>query len=77
MKEIGERLGSESWPLIDLTLQEFDVRLTDDWSGGNPQAYVLKMVEKASDQTLIELAHHLGFSLDISPASYIEPTFWQ
>ena len=77
IKEIANRLAPESWSLIDLTLTQFGVHITDDWSGGNSQSYVLKMLEKTSDQTLIELAHHLGFSLDVPATSYIEPAFWR
>ena len=36
----------------------------------------MAMVEKSSDETLIDLARHLGFQLTGAP-SHIEPTFWR
>jgi hypothetical protein len=74
MKEIAHRLGSESWPSIDLTLKQFALPWSDQWSGDS-DAYIMAMVEKSPDQTLIELAQHLGFSLGIS--SHIDPAFWR
>lgn len=59
MKEIASRLGGESWPLIDLTLRQFALPTTNSWSGDERDGYVLVMVEKASDQKLLELAQHL------------------
>jgi len=35
------------------------------------------MIEKAKDQTLLELAQHLGFVLEVSESSHIEPAFWR
>jgi hypothetical protein len=76
MKEIAERLGAEPWAIIDLTLKQFALPWTDQWSGSN-EAYVIEMVEKAPDETLVELAQHLGFALEVSPSSHIEPAFWR
>jgi hypothetical protein len=77
MKEIASRLGAESWPLIDLTLRQFALPTTNSWSGDDHHGYVLVMVEKASDQTLLELAQHLGFVLEVPAPSHIEPAFWR
>jgi hypothetical protein len=74
MKEIGQRLDTEQWPLIDLTLKQFSLPSSDQWNGGS-DAYILKMIENASDEALIELAQHLGFSLEVSGTSHIEPHF--
>lgn len=76
MKEIGARLGAEHWALIDLTLKQFDLPVQEIWNGSS-ETYVLRMVEQASDSTLIELARHLGFDPEISARSTIEPTFWR
>jgi len=76
MKEITRRLSRESWSLIDLTLKQFSLPWTSDWNGEN-SAYVLAMIEKASDQTLIELSEHLGYSPELTPASHLEPAFWR
>lgn len=74
MKEIAQRLGGESYPLIDLTLDQFALPTTNSWSGER-DAYVLAMIEKAKDQVLLELAQHLGFVLEESGSSHIEPAF--
>ncbi len=75
MKEIANRLSGESWALIDLTLKQFNLPTSDSWSGEN-SAYVLRMIENAPDATVIELSQHLGFDLNVSRASKIEPEFW-
>ncbi|HEY1648358.1 MAG TPA: toll/interleukin-1 receptor domain-containing protein [Terracidiphilus sp.] len=76
MKEISQRLGSEQWSLIDLTLKQFALPWTDQWSSDS-NSYILEMIAKASDEALIELAQHLGFALETSASSHIEPAFWQ
>lgn len=76
MKEIGLRLAKESWALIDLTLKQFDLPTTDQWNSSS-ESYVLGMVARAKDQTLLELAQHLGFTLDTVTSSHIEPAFWR
>lgn len=76
MKEIATRLGAERYSLIDLTLKQFAIRISDSWSGDR-DAYVLAMIEKTSDQTLLELAQHLGFILEALASSHIEPAFWR
>lgn len=75
IRGIASTLGSEEWPLIDLTLRQFKLPTTDSWSGER-LAYVLQMIEDAGENTLLELASHLG--IEHSPrASQIDPTFWQ
>lgn len=76
MKEIAERLGAEQWSLIDLTLKQFALPWTDQWSGQS-DAYVMAMIEKSPDQSLIDLAQHLGVSFDPAASTRIEPTFWR
>ena len=63
-KEITLRLATEGWSLIDATLKEFSLPSTDNWSGGDREGYVLRMVEDASDDVLIDLAQHVGFHLE-------------
>jgi len=77
IKEIADRLAPESWAIIDLTLKQFGLPWTDEWSGSDSHRYVLKMIEKASDEALLDLAQHLGFSLEVSSTSHIEPAFWR
>ena len=76
MKEIAQRLGAEQWPLIDLTLKQFSLPWTDQWSGQS-DAYVMAMIIKAPDEILVELAQHLGFALEVSAPSHIDPAFWR
>ncbi len=76
MKEIAARLANEEWPLVDVTLKQFDLPWTDNW-GGSRYAYILEMIEKASDEQLIDLAQHVGFQLkDVTPPR-VEPPFWR
>lgn len=76
MKEIGKRLGAESWALIDLTLTQFGLPVANEWDGTG-ESYVLRMVERASDEALIELAQHLGYEFEISVRPIVEPAFWR
>lgn len=76
IKEIATRLGSETYPMIDLTLEQFELPKNDEWNGKSTD-YVLAMIAKASDVSLVELAEHLGYTLDNSQASHIEPSFWR
>ena len=56
---IATELSKEEWTLVDLTLRQFGLPWTDIWQG-TPQDYVVEMVERAEDEVLVELAHHLG-----------------
>ena len=76
IREITKRLSSEDWPLIDLTLKQFGLPWSDEWQNPSKDAYVIRMVEDASDEALIELALHVGFQFDArSPG--VEPPFWE
>jgi hypothetical protein len=77
MREISERLGAEYWPLIDTTLRQFGLPTTDNWPG-QLDAYVLKMIDRTSDDVLIDLARHVGyqFELDTAPLR-VDPPFWR
>jgi hypothetical protein len=75
MKEIADRVSAESWPLIDVTLRQFSLPWSDEWRG-EKDAYVLKMIENGSDQTLIDLAAHAGFRLS-TQVTGIDPPFWR
>lgn len=76
MKEIASRLGAEGWPLIDATLKQFSLPWSNEWNG-SADAYVLHMVAEASDQSLIDLARHVGFQFEEVSASPIDPSFWR
>lgn len=77
IKEIAARLSEEEYPLIDVTLQQFSLRTTNEWDG-NKEAYVLEMASKAPDQALIELAQHVGFKFEeATAAAGVAPPFWR
>lgn len=73
--DAARRLSTEEWSLIDLTLSQFGLPQTDEWSG-DKGSYVMQMLTGASGDSLIALAHHVGFEID-SPASGIDPPFWK
>jgi TIR domain len=75
IKGIAMLLSAEDWPLVDLTLRQFKLRTTDSWEG-NSQAYVIKMVQEASDEVLLELAAHLGIESTPRPSA-LAPSFWK
>ncbi len=76
MKEIATRLGAEEWPLIDVTLKQFSLPWSDEWHG-TAHDYVLHMVEEVPDQSLIDLAQHVGFQFEEVTTLRIEPPFWR
>lgn len=43
IKEIAQRLSTEDWYLIDLTLKQFGFSVSETW-GGNGDAYVMTML---------------------------------
>jgi hypothetical protein len=57
--EIADRLGNGEWEIIDLTLRQFGMPYTDQWSGGKKE-YVVNMIENAGDDQLFALAEHFG-----------------
>ena len=60
IRKIGTRLGSEDWPLIDLTLKQFKLPTTDMYQGPTSVSYVMDMIGSSGDSVLIELARHVG-----------------
>jgi hypothetical protein len=77
LTEICSRLQMEEWPLIDLTLSQFGLPTTDEWQGGNKNAYVIQMSKGANDTVLIELAQHVGFLFEEVPKPGFDPPFWR
>jgi nucleoside 2-deoxyribosyltransferase len=76
IKEIASRLSEEHWPLIDTTLRAFLLPTSDEWNG-QAFGYVLQMVDKASDQTLLALAEHVGFQANAPSPLRVDPPFWR
>ena len=75
ISEIGRRLGSVEWTVVDLTLRQFGLPWREDWSG-DAQAYIMRMIEDGDDDVLLSLGRHLDYEL--APYSEAEqPTFWK
>jgi hypothetical protein len=55
IKEVTRRLVSEDWAFIDLCLRSFSLPTSDQWNG-SPEDYVVRSLERANDDTLLELA---------------------
>jgi nucleoside 2-deoxyribosyltransferase len=77
LKEIGKRLGAEQWPLIDVTLSQFELPTDNEWGGSDKVAYVMHIAKKASDAVLTELAQHVGYLVEEAPKPGIDPPFWR
>jgi len=73
--EIARRLSNEGWALIDLTLKQFGLPWTDQWEG-DEKSYVIAMLNDSPDESLLDLAHHVGFKID-SPSLGLDPPFWK
>lgn len=76
LKEIGERLDAEDWPLIDVTLSQFELPTKEAWNG-TKAAYAMEMAKNASDAVLTELAQHVGYIVEEAPKPGIDPPFWR
>lgn len=76
IKEIGVRLAKEEWPLIDITLKQFALPISNEWQGSK-DAYVLQMVSRAPDDTLVDLAQHVGFLIEEVTQPRVDPPFWR
>jgi TIR domain len=75
IKEIVNRLNPEEWAMLDLTLKQFGLNISDDWNG-DKRGYILEMVSPAPDSVLVELARHLGFETDNGPHNIADAAFW-
>ena len=76
MKVISKRLGSENWSSIDVTLEQFSLPTAEQWSGA-ADSYALRMVKGAPDQTLIDLAQHVGYKFEQPLPLGVDPPFWR
>jgi hypothetical protein len=61
ISEIANSLAPADYSLIDLTLRQFGLSWTEQWYG-NKIGYVLEMIQTADDQSLLDLASHLGIN---------------
>lgn len=80
IKEITARLSAEGWSLVDLTFSQFSIPTLDQFSG-DKDAYIISMVEGIADNTLLELAQHVGVDFAQQAASAsppkVDPPFWR
>src|SRR6266404_8173018 len=75
MKEIGTRLAAEEWPFIDVTLNAFALPTLQNWDSST-LSYVLRMIKDAPDESLLELAEHVGYQFGAKPIR-VDPPFWR
>jgi TIR domain len=75
IREIAQRLKKDDWSLIDLTLRQFGLPVTETWHGEKSD-YVIEMIQGGQAADLIELARHLGFQLQKTSTSP-DPSFWK
>lgn len=59
--DIANKLSSEEWDVVDLTLRQFGLPWTDQWQG-EKRAYVVEMIQEIIEEQLISLAEHLNIS---------------
>lgn len=74
IKETSAALGKENWSIIDLTLKQFKLPWSDQWNGSNRDDYVMDMISNTSDQSLVDLAKHLGVVTELESSE--QPGFW-
>lgn len=74
IRDIAKELSKEAWPLIDLTLKQFSLRWSDNYNGGDKNTYIIDMISDAADQSLLDLAKHLGTASELE--SVATPEFW-
>ncbi len=74
-KEISKRLSTEDWPLIFVTLKEYSPPTLDSFGAARSE-YILNMIQDAPDQTLIDLARHVGHAFE-APRSDDDLPFWR
>lgn len=68
-RRIADHLCQQPWPDIDLILEEFECRTSDQWSGDN-RTYVLEMTRECPDARLTQLDTYLrpGTQIEEQPA---------
>lgn len=75
IKEIAKELDKEDYGIIDLTLSQFKLPVTDNFSG-NKIDYIIQQIQNASSELLRDLASHLEINVD-NDDTEINPTFWK
>jgi TIR domain len=78
IKDVADLLASEDWTMVDLTLKQFGLPVSDEWSG-DIKSYVIKMIGEAKDNDLVELGQHFGMQFAGEPTALDIPDtpYWQ
>ncbi len=74
IKDISKALSKEEKSIIDLTLEQHNLP-TDYWDEYEAIPYVIAMLRKASDESLLDLSEHLGTASELK--SIIVPSSGQ
>jgi hypothetical protein len=77
-RKVAATLGEQAWNEIDLTLEEFEFAVDDEWRGDDRSAYVLEMLRRGgSDESLVQLDAYLhptaGPTASPQPESFEDP----
>lgn len=79
IQDVANHLGLESWTHIDLVLSQFGLPTTNEWHG-EQSSYVVKMIEDAKDDDLVELGEHFGMEFAGKVPTLVpdnEPDYWR
>ncbi|NIJ08245.1 hypothetical protein FHS31_001862 [Sphingomonas vulcanisoli] len=79
IQDIAGHLDGEDWTTIDLTLKQFGLPISDQWSGSQ-KSYIVQMIADAKDGDLIELGQHFGMQLVGQDAAVVpvhETPYWR
>ena len=78
IQDVAGHLDADDWTTIDLILKQFELPVTDEWSG-DKKSYIVKMIADAKDDELIELGQHFGMQFageDATVKATPETPYW-
>jgi hypothetical protein len=75
IRQIAQKLGTESWTIINLTLEQFNMPVSRT-KRGEAVEYILRQISKGEDDALLDLARHLEID-NVEQPSLSAPTFWK
>lgn len=68
IQQISGSLQDLEWSELDLTLRQFGLPWSEDWSGGDKAAYCIHHVEQGAENALLDLYEHLhGAKFELVP----------
>ncbi len=79
IQNVASHLGPDDWTNIDLVLNQFGFPTRDEWQGDRI-SYVVRMIENAKDDELVELGEHFGMTpagKDLSVEAEKHIPYWQ